>query len=252
MIIACHCHAGQGSALGGPWATVSTLKDYAARASAAGIRRTVLLPVFHDDYAVADRELARIVADQPDRYIGFASVHPARDVGRVHALVAEAVGRWGLRGLKVHRHDARITREVCGVARRFRLLVLYDIMGETAPLELLATQFPDVGFIIPHLGSFADDWSAQLAFIDHLARHPNIHTDTSGVRRFDLLLQALRRAGPGKFLFGSDGPWLHPGIELAKIRALGLSRTSEAQITGRNLLRLLSAHTETSGQSGRG
>ena len=81
-------------------------------------------------------------------------------------------------GIKVHRHDARITREVCEAARRFRLPVLYDIVGEAAVLELLAEQYPDVDFIIPHLGSFADDWSAQLAVIDHLVRHPNMHADS--------------------------------------------------------------------------
>ena len=84
-------------------------------------------------------------------------------------------------------------------------------MGEVASVELLATEYPDVAFIIPHLGSFADDWAAQLALVDHLARHPNVHADTSGVRRFDLLEEAVRRAGPSKLLFGSDGPWLHPG-----------------------------------------
>ena len=52
-----------------------------------------------------------------------------------------------------------------------------------------------MAFVIPHLGSFADDWRAQLALIDHLVRHPNVYADTSGVRRFDLLEQAVRRAG---------------------------------------------------------
>ena len=64
---------------------------------------------------------------------------------------------------------------------------------------------------------------AQRAFLDLLARHPNVHTDTSGVRRFDLLVEAVRRAGPHKVLFGTDGPWLHPGVELAKVHALGLT-----------------------------
>ena len=62
--------------------------------------------------------------------------------------------------------------------------------------ELLAGEYPDVNFIIPHLGSFADDWKAQVALIDHLVRHPNIYTDTAGVRRFDILEQAVQRAGP--------------------------------------------------------
>ncbi|MEU7486922.1 amidohydrolase family protein [Streptomyces sp. NPDC042319] len=239
MIVDCHCHAGRGSGFSGPWDTVPSLADYESRARGAGIRRTVLLPVFHEDYAVANHDLARIVSERPERYIGFAMVHPARDAGRVHALVSEAVGSWGFRGIKVHRRDGRITREVCETARRFRLPVIYDVMGETAPLELLARAFPDVSFVIPHLGSFSDDWSAQLSLIDHLVRHPNIHADTSGVRRFDVLRQAVLRAGPGKILFGSDGPWLHPGLELEKIRALRLPRAAQDRITGGNLLRLL-------------
>ena len=106
------------------------------------------------------------------------------------------------------------------------------------PRDELAQEFPDVDFIVPHLGSFADDWRAQRALIDPLVRHANIHADTAGVRRFDLLVEAVQRAGPHKLLFGSDGPWLHPGVELAKVRALGLSAQDEALVTGGNLLRL--------------
>jgi predicted TIM-barrel fold metal-dependent hydrolase len=111
-------------------------------------------------------------------------------------------------------------------------------VGEVAVAELLANDYPDVDFILPHLGSFADDWSAQLAMIDQLVRHPNIYTDTSGIRRFDLLQQAVRRAGAHKVLFGSDGPWLHPGLELHKVRLLGLSQADEGLILGGNLQRL--------------
>ncbi|MCA1850105.1 MAG: amidohydrolase family protein, partial [Acidobacteria bacterium] len=79
----------------------------------------------------------------------------------------------------------------------------------------------------------------QLALIDHLARHANIYTDTSGVRRFDLLEQAVKRAGARKVLFGSDGPWLHPGVELHKIRMLRLKEADERLVLGENLLRLI-------------
>jgi predicted TIM-barrel fold metal-dependent hydrolase len=106
-------------------------------------------------------------------------------------------------------------------------------------VELLATEYPDVAFIIPHLGSFADDWRAQLAFIDPLVRHPNVFTDTSGVRRFDLLEQAVARAGARKVLFGSDGPWLHPGVELVKVRALHLEPHDERLMLSGNLRRLI-------------
>jgi len=240
VIIDCHCHAGTGDGLTGPWDTRAPLQDYLRRASAAGIRRTVLLAAFHSDYAVANQEVARIVASRPGRFYGFAFVHPERDRGRVFDLVKIAVERHGFVGIKVHRHDAAITREICAAARTFALPVLYDVGGEVSVCELLAQEYPDVNFIIPHLGSFADDWRAQLALTDHLVRHPNIYADTAGVRRFDLLEQAVKRAGAGKFLFGSDGPWLHPGLELVKIRALQLPVAQENLILGGNFLNLIS------------
>ncbi len=238
MIIDCHCHAGQGDGFTGPWDTDAPLAAYLQRAARAGVGRTVLLPAFHSDYAIANRALARIVARRPQRLIGFAMVHAARDRGRVMAMLTHAIERDGLAGIKLHRHDAPITREVCDAARALRVPLLYDVVGEVSVVELLAEQYPDVAFIIPHLGSFADDWRAQLALIDHLERHDNVHADTSGVRRFDLLAQAVRRAGAHKILFGSDGPWLHPALELQKIRLLQLAPADEALLLGGNLLRI--------------
>jgi hypothetical protein len=240
MIIDCHCHAGQGDGLTGPWDTSARLEKYLRRASRAGIERTVLFAAFHSNYRTANREVAQIVAARPDRFYGFAFVNPERDRGRVFEMIREAVEQLGFCGIKIHRHDGRITREVCEAARAYALPVLYDVMGEVSVVELLAGEYPDVSFIIPHMGSFSDDWRAQSALIDHLARHANIFTDTSGVRRFDLLEEAVRRAGAKKILFGTDGPWLHPGVELAKIRALGLTKQDEQEVTGGNFLRLIS------------
>lgn len=239
MVIDCHCHAGQGDGLTGPWDTDAPLAAYLRRAARACIARTVLLPAFHTDYAVANRALARTVARAPHRFIGFAMVHAERDRGRVGDMLATAVERYGFSGIKVHRHDAAITREICDAARALRVPVLYDVAGESWVAELLAGQYPDVDFIVPHLGSFGDDWRAQLALIDHLVRHPNVYADSSGVRRFDLLREAVQRAGAHKLLFGSDGPWLHPGLELHKIRLLGLPPADEALVLGGNLLRLM-------------
>ena len=246
MIIDCHCHAGHGDGLTGPWDTSAPLTKYLRRASRAGIERTVLFPAFHSDYMVANNEVSKIVDRDRHRFIGFCFVHPVRDRGRVEKLVRLFVERRGFRGIKVHRHDARISREICEVADAMRVPILYDPMGEVSTIELIAIEYPRVQFIIPHLGSFADDWRAQMACIDQLVKHPNVYTDTSGIRRFDLLEEAVRRAGPQKVLFGSDGPWLHPGVELAKVRLLGLATEDERWILGQNLLRLLSIRTAQS------
>jgi uncharacterized protein len=61
-----------------------------------------------------------------------------------------------------------------------------------------------VGTLDLHLGSFADDWRAHLGTIDRIVRFPNVYTDTSGVRRFDYLLQAIDRGGAHQVLFGSE------------------------------------------------
>jgi predicted TIM-barrel fold metal-dependent hydrolase len=243
MIIDCHCHAGKGDGLTGPWDTNAPLEKYLRRAARAGIDRTVLFAAFHSDYAIANREVARIVKSRPDRFYGFAFINSKRDRGRVRAMVEEAVTRDGFVGIKVHRHDAPITREVCESARAFSLPVIYDVVGEVSAVELLAEEYPHVTFIIPHLGSFSDDWRAQLAVIDQIVRHPNVYADTSGVRRFDLLEQAVRRAGAGKLLFGTDGPWLHPAVELAKVKVLGLRAADEQLVLGGNFLRLISKVT---------
>ena len=215
--------------------------DTSRAAAAAGVDRTVVFPVFNRDYAAANERLAAIVRHHKGRLIGFAAVDPGRDAGRVGSLVDAAVGRHGFRGLKVHSLDSPLTREVCEAARRHRIPILVDVVRKPVIVEMAASQYPDVPFIVPHLGAFADDWMTHMAVIDQLCRFENVFADTSGVRYFDVLVAAVRRAGAGKLIFGSDGPLLHPGVELAKVRALGLPPRAEAMVVGGNLSRLLGA-----------
>jgi predicted TIM-barrel fold metal-dependent hydrolase len=222
-----------------PWNTVASIKTYLRRARAAGIDKTIVIPPFHSDYDEANAYLGRLVARDPQRLVGFAFVHARRDAGRIFAMVERALKKWRFRGIKVHGFDAMPTREVCEAARAFRVPVLVDVVSRPEVVDMLAPQYPDVNFIIPHLGSFTDDWKAHQQVIYQLARYPNVYADTSAVRQFDYLVQAIKRAGPGKLLFGSDGPWTHPGLELHKIRLLGLPRDQQAMILGGNALRLL-------------
>jgi len=237
-IIDAHCHAGKGDGFTGPWDTRASLKKFLSWSDKAGIQQTNLFAAFHSDYSIANAEVASIVNTNRKRFFGFAFINPVNDRGRVFRLVQKAVTIYGFCGIKVHRHDARISREICEAARYFLLPVLYDVMGEVSMIELLATEYPDVNFIIPHLSSFADDWRAQIAFIPMLERHANIYTDTSGVRRFDLLEMAYKRAGAGKILFGTDGPWLHPKVELAKVYALTSNQVDLKKILAENFLKL--------------
>lgn len=240
-IIDAHCHAGKGDGLTGPWDTRASLTNFIDWANEAGINKINLFAAFHSDYSIANAEVASIVKKNKPKFFGFAFVHAIHDRGRVFDLVKKAVEEYGFCGIKVHRHDGRISREICETASYFSLPVLYDPVGEVSVIELIAVEYPDVNFIIPHLSSFSDDWRAQIALIPMLERYKNIYTDTSGVRRFDLLQMAFKRAGAGKILFGTDGPWLHPKVELEKVYALTKNKTELQKMLAGNFLKLTSA-----------
>jgi len=236
LVIDAHVHIGTGDGLRGPWDTEGSLPLYLSRARPAGIRGAVIMPPLTSDYPRANAEIARIIATRPG-FLGYLFVNTRTESGRVAERVAAGV-RQGFCGIKVHAHDARVTRELAEAALRWRLPVLYDPAGDTAAVEMIARAYPDVAWVIPHLSSFADDWKAQCAFVDQLVRLPNVFTDTSGVRYYDLLEDAVRRAGPRKVLFGSDGPFLHPGVELAKALSLPVDADGLRDVLAGNVLRL--------------
>ena len=170
MIIDAHVHAGKGNILSDPWNTDAPLGAYLRRAKAAGIQKSIVFGAFHTDYAVANADVAKVVARHHDRLLGFAFVHAKRDRGRIFSMVKTAVQKYGFRGIKLHGFDAMPSREVCEAARAFRIPVLADVVGQASAVEMFAPQYPDVNFIIPHLGSFRDDWRAQQQVVDQLVR----------------------------------------------------------------------------------
>jgi uncharacterized protein len=243
MIIDCHCHAGLGDGFRGPWDTEARIEPHLARARAAGIQKTVVFPIFNSDYAAANARLARIIRAYPRELIGFAAVNPARDAGRAVTMIRRAIEDYGFRGLKIHGFDSLPTREVCDTARCYGIPILVDVVQRVAVVEMLAEQYPELNFIIPHMGGFKDDWMTHLAVIDQISRFPNVYGDTSGVRYWDILRRGVQKAGPHKLIFGSDGPLLHPAVELYKIRLLRLPPDQEKQIVGGNAARLLGLGT---------
>ena len=147
------------------------LGKYREWADAYGITHTVLFAAFHSDYAIANRQVAAIVARNRARYHRLR-VRPSGSRSRARSPARRHRGRtiWLPRhqGPPPRRPDhERDLRRRAGF-RRARPL---RVMGEVSVVHLLATEYPDVAFIIPHLGSFADDWRAQAALIPILARH---------------------------------------------------------------------------------
>jgi predicted TIM-barrel fold metal-dependent hydrolase len=237
MIVDSHVHVGTAGVPLGPADPETSFAVWQSRAAAVGIHRAVLMPAPVGAYAAANRAVGGLARRDPGKWLWYVFVNAMADRGRVAAVVAAAHAH-GACGIKVHWSDGMATDEVALAAARFRMPVLFDPRGDVQVVARLAARHPSVPWIVPHLSSFADDWRAQKRLIDVLVREPNVFTDTSGVRYYDLLEEAVARAGARKVLYGSDGPYLHPAPELAKVLALGLAPEDRELVLGGNVLRL--------------
>ena len=146
MIIDCHCHAGKGDGLTGPWDTAAPLEQHLRRAAQAGIDRTVIfaLPLGLRGRQPRGRRGSLRARPQPLLRLRLRA-RGARPRPRDARWCRTPVEQLRLRGIKLHRYDARITREICEAARALRVPVLYDAIGEVSVVELLADRVPGRG-----------------------------------------------------------------------------------------------------------
>jgi predicted TIM-barrel fold metal-dependent hydrolase len=236
LIIDVHCHAGKGETMTAPWTSYADPQVTLRRAAEAGIDRTVIFPISNPTYEKANREIADLVARYPDRFIGFAKHDPETEAGRIRRMLTQEVREMGLKGLKLHKLP---TREVLDTVAELKVPILFH-PARVSDFHQIASLYPEIPFIMAHLGSFASaNYAEHLAAIDVARRYPNVYLETSSVVFFEYLEQAVRELPPEKILFGSDGPLVDSRVELFKIRLLKLSREHEAKILSGNAARLL-------------
>ena len=104
--------------------------------------------------------------------------------------------------------------------------------GNPMDIDDVAVDFPDMPIILAH-PSFP--WQDEA--ISVCLHKPQVYIDLSGwsPKYFSpTLVQYANTLLKHKVLFGSDGPLLHPALELHKITLLHLPAAQEALITGGN------------------
>jgi predicted TIM-barrel fold metal-dependent hydrolase len=105
---------------------------------------------------------------------------------------------------------------------------------------MIATAYPSVNFILPHLGAYRSwQWWAHYEAIDLVKRFPNVYVGTSSVISRKYLEMAARELPPERILFGSFAPELDPRVEIFSLKLLKLPKPSEALVLGGNIQRLL-------------
>ncbi len=237
MIIDAHIHAGYSDALQHSYDTFEDIETSLRRMDEAGIDQAVVLPIGQSNFERHNRETAEIVSSHPDRLHGFAKVSQKHDAGRVEPLLAEAFGELGLVGLKLHGHP---NREIMEVMARHRKPLLVDVKGEVYGLRYVAESYGDVPIIIAHMGKFCCiDTPVRVMTMWLARRYPNVYFDTSTVIDHESLEMAVAEGLCHKMIFGSDGPGVHCGVELARVQALDLTDEQRRQVLAGNIAALI-------------
>jgi hypothetical protein len=235
-VIDAHCHAGRGEGMSAPWTTKADIQVTLRHMAEAGIDRTVIFPINNPSFEKPNQEIAEICGRYPQKFIGFAKHDPQAEAGKIREMLKREVEQLGLKGLKLHRLP---TREVLDAVAELKIPILYH-PEKVSNFHLIAQEYPQISFIMAHLGNFASrDWTEHVAAIEAARRYPNVYLETSSVVFFQFLEMAAKELGAAKLIFGSDGPEVDSRVELYKIKLLKLPPADEARVLGGNILRLL-------------
>ena len=211
-----------------------------AQLDEAGIDRAVLFPM--PDQLHTDNEGLRALLAQDSRFVAVASMNPHHGQAAQDEL-RRALAEWGFRGLKlmpVHyafRAAGPAADPLIALAREFDVPVtVHSGNFFCHPLEIaeMASRFPDVTFIMDHMGYRYYVLEAILA----AARCPNIYLATTAVFEPHFIQMAIKRVGAGRIIFGSNAPMVIPRLQLEVIRALKLPAAEEELICGKTAARL--------------
>ncbi|MBW2618127.1 MAG: amidohydrolase [Deltaproteobacteria bacterium] len=235
-----------------------SLADFEREMEAAGIDRVVfLMALFKGDPVRAENEeLAGLIGQFPDKFIGFAGFDPNQD--QAPAEIEFAVRELGFKGVKTIAatveldindpayYPAYAKAQELGVPLLTHTGVGSLLLGYRAkhvsPLMIddVALDFPDLKIICAHLG--AENFMEVHAL---LRRHANVYADLSfwplNPRYVDLIPWPLfEETVPDKLLLGSDYPCGQtPAEAVEAVRRLPVSDGFKAKILGQNAARLL-------------
>lgn len=193
-----------------------------------GITHSVLLPI---DFPVLSKNSETMIeaAAPHEGLVPFCSVHPygPDPIGRLDELVA-----MGARGVKLHpniqsfRPDARRAMRLYRACGDRQLPVLWHCgpvgiepmlgryLTQVRFYELPIALHPKTTFLLGHAGARQADLAIELQ-----RRYPNVWLELSS-QSLSSLARIFERADTDRIVYGTDWPWYHQAIGLAKVLML--------------------------------
>jgi uncharacterized protein len=99
-------------------------------------------------------------------------------------------------------------------------------------IEELAVSFPEAKIVIGHMGHGNAVYIQ--ASIDVALRNRNVYLETSGMPMHTKIREAHERVGETRVLFGTDVPFHHPVVEIAKVQVSGLPPEGIERVLSKN------------------
>lgn len=213
-----------------------------------GVVRSVLLPI---DLPYISRNAAHALeaARRESKLVSFGSVHPIVD--RVPLRLDEQAHA-GARGVKVHPAVQLISPDHPRAMALYRscaernLPVLWHCgpvgielqsgrrRSQVALYEKPIAEHPRTRFVLGHAGALQMEQALDLA-----CRYPNVWMELSG-QSLANVRTILARADPGRVVYGSDWPFYHQAIGIAKVLLATEGRPDlRAKVLHRNAATLL-------------
>ncbi|MGE5557562.1 MAG: amidohydrolase family protein [Bacillota bacterium] len=181
--------------------------------------------------------VAQACRDHEGVLYGFLCINP-HDPDALHA--AEQGFQNGYRGLKLspltHQFSfaGKAVADLAALCGNYGLPmythVVYSPGACTGKFIALARQFPGTHFLLGHMGFGPADSEG----LEAAAELDNFYMETS-TGSFLHIKEAVKKAGSGKVVFGSEFPLSHPFVELVKILRLDLAEVDTEKILGGNI-----------------
>ncbi len=241
MIIDSHAHVGRGYYMDDPIQSLIPVERVLKMAREAGVDRTIIFPVNYPEYSGAMKEIHEAVRKYPNEVMGYARINPENE--NAMETLRVAIEEYGFKGLKLHpgndkwKVDSPHTRRALEKARGYGIPVLFDPVKELPDIFALTREYPDITFIIAHMGGFYN-WKTMEDCIRLAESRKNVNLDTP-FAMVEIMLQKAAERIPDKLLFGTDSPAIHPAVEMEKIRSLKISKEVQEKILGGNISRIL-------------
>ena len=142
---------------------------------------------------------------------------------------------WGKHELN---YGSKELREILELAGEYEMVFSFHTMiSWKDEMEKMIAQNPKVKFVAAHPNQKSD----YLLHLERMEKYENAYLDISGsgLERYGMLREGIRRVGDDRLLFGTDFPITNPGMYVQAVLFEHISEESKEKILYRNAEKLL-------------